>query len=99
MDGTSTRLTLSGAVMAALSVAADVPLAHPRSDHVKCFGTSRAGQNDCVAGTGTTCADTSKLDYQGNAWKLVPRGTCTGLSVPSERKGSLQPLTREVPRA
>jgi uncharacterized membrane protein len=32
--------------------------------------------NDCAAGPGTTCAGTSKLDYQGNAWSLVPRGTC-----------------------
>jgi uncharacterized membrane protein len=40
----------------------------------KCFGVALAGQNDCKAGEGTTCAGTSKVDYQGNAWKLVPRG-------------------------
>ncbi len=43
----------------------------------KCYGISLAGQNDCSAGPGTSCAGTSKIDYQGNAWKLVPTGTCT----------------------
>lgn len=42
----------------------------------KCYGVSKAGQNDCAAGPGTSCAGTSKVDYQGNAWKLVPKGTC-----------------------
>ena len=42
----------------------------------KCFGVSLKGQNDCAAGAGTTCAGTSKTDYQANAWKLVPAGTC-----------------------
>ncbi len=38
----------------------------------KCYGVALAGQNDCKAGPGTTCAGTSTVDYQGNAWKLVP---------------------------
>ena len=42
----------------------------------KCFGVSLKGQNDCAAGAGTTCAGSSKTDYQANAWKLVPAGTC-----------------------
>lgn len=42
----------------------------------KCFGVALAGKNDCAAGTGTTCAGTSKKDYQANSWKSVPAGTC-----------------------
>ncbi len=42
----------------------------------KCFGVALAGKNDCAAGPGTTCAGTSKVDFQGNAWSLVPKGTC-----------------------
>ena len=45
-------------------------------DKEKCFGVSLAGENDCAAGPGTTCAGTSTVDYQGNAWTLVPAGTC-----------------------
>jgi uncharacterized membrane protein len=57
----------------------------------KCYGVAKAGQNDCQAGPGTTCAGTSKVDYQGNAWKLVPKGTCTSITTP-KGKGSLTPI-------
>lgn len=57
-----------------------------------CFGTALKGQNDCYAGPGTTCAGTSTADYQGNAFKLVPKGTCTTISTP-KGVGSLSPKT------
>ncbi len=59
----------------------------------KCYGVSLAGQNDCAAGPGTSCAGSSKKDFQGNAWKLVPKGTCTTLETPYG-KGSLAPIKR-----
>ena len=48
----------------------------------KCYGVSLAGQNDCSAGAGTSCAATSKVDYQGDAWTLVEKGTCTTIKTP-----------------
>lgn len=48
----------------------------------KCYGVAMAGKNDCKAGAGTTCAGTSKVDYQGNAWKHVPAGTCVSIKTP-----------------
>ncbi len=57
-----------------------------------CFGTALKGQNDCYAGPGTTCAGTSTADYQGNAFKLVAKGTCTNISTP-KGQGSLSPKT------
>ena len=57
----------------------------------KCYGVSMAGKNDCAAGPGTTCAGTSKRDYQGNAWKLVAKGTCTKITTP-KGMGSLAPI-------
>jgi uncharacterized membrane protein len=48
----------------------------------KCYGVALAGKNDCKAGAGTTCAGTSKVNYQGNAWKLVKAGTCTTTKTP-----------------
>lgn len=56
----------------------------------KCYGVSMAGKNDCAAGPGTTCAGTAKMDYQGNAWKNVPAGTCTSIRTP-KGMGSLTP--------
>lgn len=55
-----------------------------------CFGAALKGHNDCYAGGNTTCAGTSTVDYQGNAFKLVPKGTCTSVSTP-KGPGSLSP--------
>jgi uncharacterized membrane protein len=49
----------------------------------KCYGVAKAGENDCKAGAGTSCAGTSKVDYQKNAWKLVPAGTCAKIKTPN----------------
>ena len=73
------RRTLSLALVASLTSAvalATLPAAAQDADKDKCFGVSLKGTNDCAAGAGTTCAGTSTVDFQGNAWKLVPKGTC-----------------------
>ena len=88
----------AGAVATAISGAAlmgTTGAAH--AANVKCFGVSLAGQNDCAAGPGTTCAGTSKVDYQGNAWKYVEEGTCTEMMLPGDRMGSLEALDRDMP--
>lgn len=56
----------------------------------KCYGVALKGKNDCYAGAGTTCAGTSTTDYQGNAFKLEPKGTCTSVTTP-KGNGSLTP--------
>jgi len=56
----------------------------------KCYGVSLKGQNDCYAGAGTTCAGTGTVDYQGNAFKLAPKGTCVTMQTP-KGPGSLTP--------
>jgi uncharacterized membrane protein len=56
----------------------------------KCFGVALKGKNDCFAGAGTTCAGTSTVDYQPNAFQLVPKGTCEGMMTPAGH-GMLQP--------
>jgi uncharacterized membrane protein len=81
-------LALAGALAAALA-GMSAP-ASAESSKEKCFGVALKGQNDCAAGPGTTCAGTSTTDYQGNAWKLVPKGTCTTIDTPNG-KGSLEP--------
>lgn len=71
--------TLILALGSALSLSALTTTAQAADDMEKCFGVSMKGKNDCAAGAGTTCAGTSKTDFQANAWKLVPAGTCTTL--------------------
>ena len=60
-------------------------------DKEKCYGVALAGQNDCAAGPGTSCAGTSTVDYQGNAWKYVEEGTCLTIDTPNGN-GSLEPI-------
>ncbi|MYE00752.1 MAG: DUF2282 domain-containing protein [Alphaproteobacteria bacterium] len=88
-------LAVASAVAAALAMHTATPAAAGEKE--KCYGVSLAGQNDCAAGPGTTCAGTSTVDYQGNAWTLVPKGTCMTMELPGDRKGSLDALDRDLP--
>jgi uncharacterized membrane protein len=86
-----TAAALASSFAAALALAAGPAFAQPKPAQPsmdKCYGVSLAGQNDCAAGPGTTCAGTSKVDYQGNAWKYVKKGTCTSMKTP-KGNGSL----------
>jgi uncharacterized membrane protein len=58
----------------------------------KCYGVALKGQNDCAAGRGTTCQGTSTVDFQGNSWKFVQRGTCESIVLPNGGHGSLKPI-------
>lgn len=86
-------MTATPAILAAtlaLALAAGTAHAAPRPQMEKCYGVSQAGKNDCKAGAGTSCAGTSKVAYQGDAWKLVKAGTCTTIKTP-KGFGSLTP--------
>ncbi len=74
------NLTVAALAVSALTVGAANAQTKPAME--KCYGVSKAGHNDCKAGAGTSCAGTSKVDYQGNAWKLVKAGTCTKIKTP-----------------
>jgi len=87
-----TATSLAFALGAALTVAATPVVAADANaaEKEKCFGVSMKGKNDCAAGPGTTCAGTSKVDYQGNAWTLVPKGTCEKTASPTSSTGKGQ---------
>jgi len=82
---------LSAGVLAAGSAVAQDKGASIKGEKEKCWGISMAGKNDCAAGPGTTCAGTAKMDYQANAWKYVPKGTCTTMKTP-KGMGSLKEM-------
>jgi uncharacterized membrane protein len=88
-------LALMGAMAAAMTAMATAPAAAAGKE--KCYGVSLAGENDCAAGPGTSCAGTSKVDYQGNAWTYVDSGTCEKIELPDGRVGSTKPLDRDLP--
>lgn len=79
MKNLNRSLAVTGAITAALLLAASGPAAAAEKME-KCYGVAKAGKNDCKAGPGTSCAGTSKMDSQGNAWVFVPKGTCEKLA-------------------
>lgn len=72
---------------------ASSPVVAQKAAKEKCYGVAKAGENDCAAGPGTSCAGTSTRDYQGDAWKLVDKGSCESIETP-KGNGSLKPISR-----
>ncbi|UVJ42996.1 DUF2282 domain-containing protein [Pseudomonas sp. LS1212] len=82
LSATALALALGSALSLSM-----IPAAHAADDMEKCYGVAMKGKNDCAAGAGTTCAGTSKMDHQANAWKLVPKGTCEKTASPTSPTG------------
>jgi uncharacterized membrane protein len=76
MTQATSQLSAVALALALGGAFAALPAAAQTSDKEHCYGVALKGKNDCKAGAGTTCAGTSKVDYQANAWKMVPKGTC-----------------------
>lgn len=74
---------LAGSAAAQNMPAKKPPTAAQEVGMEKCYGVAKAHQNDCKAGAGTSCAGTSTMDYQANAWSLVKAGTCTTIKTPT----------------
>lgn len=88
-SSTVSATSLALALGAALTLAASPAVAQEGAKE-KCFGVALKGKNDCKAGPGTSCAGTSKTDYQGNAWSYVPKGTCVATPSGSSPTGKGQ---------
>lgn len=100
MSNTATKTIIAASAVA--TAIAGLATSATAQDNEKCYGIAEAGANDCAAGPGTSCAGSSTVDYQGNAWKLVPAGTCVTMEAPAmedgtKRMGSLEALDRDLP--
>jgi uncharacterized membrane protein len=63
-------IAVASAVAGALALAAAPSFA---ASGVKCYGVSKAGQNDCANAAKThDCSGQSKVDYDLADWKTVP---------------------------
>ncbi|HTV32305.1 MAG TPA: DUF2282 domain-containing protein [Methylocella sp.] len=88
-----TRKTeITAATLAAALALLSVPaLAEEKTAKEKCYGVALKGQNDCASKGVNSCAGQSKADYEGTAWKYVPKGTCETIKTPTGM-GSLTPV-------
>ena len=85
------------ALTAALALAATAASAQAQE---KCYGVALAGKDQGI-GSGDA-PGTSKVDFQGDAWVMVPAGTCLTMALPVQpdgtpRRGALEPLDRDRP--
>jgi uncharacterized membrane protein len=63
---------------ALVTAVAIVPASADDSGKEKCYGVAKAGKNDCASGK-TSCAGSSKLDSDGAAFVVTPKGLCERL--------------------
>lgn len=73
---------ISGVLALGASMVATPALA---AEKEKCYGVAKAGQNDCAT-KASSCAGTSTVDNQGDAFIALPKGLCDRLAG-----GSLTP--------
>lgn len=72
--------TLTAAALATLiGVASTGAHAQEKPSVEKCYGVVKAGKNDCASAGANSCAGTSQVDGDGQAWVMVPKGLCEKL--------------------
>ena len=70
------RSAIAGVFAAGLTLGSSA-MAQDMKGMEKCWGMSKAGQNDCGSNkTAHSCAGHSKKDYDPNDFKAVKAGTC-----------------------
>lgn len=72
-------ILLGSAFALVISTASMTPAFSQEANVEKCYGVAAAGKNDCKTAT-SSCAGTSKVDRQPDAFILVPAGTCSKIS-------------------
>jgi uncharacterized membrane protein len=76
MSNSSTVIRSAVASLLALGVAAaGTEALAAKGDNEKCAGIVKAGKNDCGTSV-SSCAGTSKVDNDKEAWVFLPKGTC-----------------------
>ena len=77
-------------ITAAITLLAALPsLPVNAEDQEKCYGIVKAGMNDCQTAQ-SACAGSATTDKEGDAFLLLPQGTCEKIVG-----GSLKPLTTD----
>ncbi len=74
------KATLASSLATAIALVSVQAQAGSKTE--KCYGVALKAHNDCAAGAGTTCAGTQPIDYDGQYFKLVPKGTCKTIKTP-----------------
>lgn len=81
MKSNSTLVSSALAAALALGLVGQASAADDKAAKEKCFGVTKAGQNDCASLSGShSCAGLAKADMSADEWRYVAKGTCKGMS-------------------
>lgn len=75
---TARNLLLAAAAVGTAMALSSGAVAADEQKREKCYGVAEAGKNDCATAT-SSCAGTSKVDGQKDAFIYVPAGLCDRL--------------------
>ncbi len=87
---------MGGAFLLALGMTGTPAAAQVPPGKEKCYGIAKKGQDDGTDSTGPV-PGMSTVDYQGDAYKFVTKGTCTATDTPYG-PGSLTPIPDRPPK-
>ena len=72
----NTKTAIAATIAAAVTMATAAPsFAADNGMQEKCYGVAKAGHNDCKTAS-NSCAGTVKMDREGSAFIVLPKGTC-----------------------
>jgi uncharacterized membrane protein len=81
------RLIVSSALASALALGLVGQVSAQDKGKEKCYGISKAGQNDCANLAGShSCAGQSKTDMSPGDWKYVAADTCKTMNGLNEEE-------------
>ncbi len=84
----SQKVLIASAISGALALGSmALTTAVSADDMERCYGVAKAGHNDCQTAN-SSCAGTSTMDSQGDAFVAVPKGLCAKLTG-----GTLEPMS------
>ena len=92
MNRQTLSLMIAGSIASALAAAASPVVAAGEQEN--CYGVALKGQNDCAAAA-HSCAGQATINFDGQSWKSVPKGSCVSIKSPFG-PGSLTPIKRPV---
>ncbi len=75
----NSNIAIASAVSGLIALAGLTATPAVAAEKEKCYGVAKAGKNDCATKS-SSCAGTSKMDHQKDAFVVVPKGLCDKLA-------------------
>jgi len=75
----NSNIAIASAITGLIALAGISATPAVAAEKEKCYGVAKAGKNDCATKS-SSCAGTSKMDHQKDAFVVVPKVLCDKLA-------------------